>query len=194
MTSPCRAPICAELCHRDWVLGENDDADATAQEIQIVQKYKRTHSLMPGNYRQTCSFEPTINAHQVIIRPLILTSLKVLSLKRYEVSILKGEVRGELRYLDKTLDPLFDIDRIWLESGDELSRDLVYKVAVGHVLPILHDPDDTCLRATCQILLNTRVDLLTSVWCLRSSSILSCVSLRSSVLSTFDETVLILIF
>ena len=75
-----------------------------------------------------------------------------------------------------------------------MPRDLVDKVVVGHALPIFHDSDDACLRTTCYILPNTGDVHSTSVWCLRSSSILSCVSFRSSVLSTFDEIVLILIF
>jgi len=101
---------------------------------------------------------------------------------------------GEVPYLDKALNPFFNIHRIRLESGDELSRDLVNEVVVGHVLSILHDPDDACLRATCQTLPNASDKYSTSVWCFRSSSILSWVSFRSSVLSTFDETILILIF
>ena len=99
-----------------------------------------------------------------------------------------------LSYLNEALDPLFDVHRIRLESRDELSRDLVDEIVVGHMLPILHNPDNTCLRSTSQILPNTSGEHPTSVWCLRSSSILSCVSFRSSELSTFDETVLILIF
>ena len=56
--------------------------------------------------------------------------------------------RGEPLYLNKSLDPLFNIHGVRLESGDKLSCDLVNEVVVGHALPILHDPDDTCLRAT----------------------------------------------
>ena len=35
---------------------------------------------------------------------------------------------------------------IRLESGGELSRDLIDKVVVGHALPILHDADNASLR------------------------------------------------
>lgn len=54
-------------------------------------------------------------------------------------------------YLDKTLDPLLNIHGIRLESGDELSRDLINEVIVGHMLPVLHDPNDARLRTTCQM-------------------------------------------
>lgn len=97
--------------------------------------------------------------------------------------------------LDKALDPLFDIHRIRLESGDELSCDFVDEVVMGQVLPVFHDPDNACLQIICKVLLRRSLgEYSTSVWCLRSSSILSCVSFRSSVLSTLEEIVLILIF
>ena len=70
---------------------------------------------------------------------------------------------GETPHFNKTLNPLFDIHGIRLESGDELSRDFVNEVVVGHALPILHDPDNTRLRATCQILHTTRCEYFTSV-------------------------------
>jgi len=35
-----------------------------------------------------------------------------------------------------------------MEPGDKQSRNLVDKIVVDHVLPILHNPDDTCLAAT----------------------------------------------
>jgi len=35
-----------------------------------------------------------------------------------------------------------------MEPGGELSRNFVDKLVVDHVLPILHNPDDTSLRAT----------------------------------------------
>ena len=71
--------------------------------------------------------------------------------------------RGEPSHFNKTFDPLFNIHGIRLEPGDELSRDLVNEVVVDHMLPILHDPDDTCLQTTCQILHTTRYEHFTSV-------------------------------
>ena len=53
-------------------------------------------------------------------------------------------------YLDETLDPLLNVHGIRLESGDELSCDLVNEVVVGHMFPVLHDPNDACLRPTRQ--------------------------------------------
>ena len=70
-------------------------------------------------------------------------------------------------YLDETLDPLLDVHGIRLESGDELSRDLVNKVVVGHTLPVLHNPDDACLRTIRQVPSQDKVRTL--YLCLMSS-------------------------
>ena len=49
------------------------------------------------------------------------------------------------RYLDKTLYPLLDVERVRLEATGELPRHFVDEVVVRHVLAVLHDPDNTCL-------------------------------------------------
>lgn len=74
-----------------WVLSKN--YDATAQEIQIAQKYKRKQPFMPGVYRQPDTCDTVTNTHQVIVRPPILTTLKILSLRGCNEGTLKGEVK-----------------------------------------------------------------------------------------------------
>lgn len=58
----------------------------------------------------------------------------------------RGRSQEGNTHLNKALNPLFDIHRIWMESRDKLPCDLVDEVVMGHVLPILHDPNDTCLQ------------------------------------------------
>ena len=78
------------------------------QEIQIMQKYKRKRPLTPGGYRQTNTPGRTIDTHQIIVRPPILTSFKILSLKDIESASSKGEfgegnfvtsIRPSIRFL-----------------------------------------------------------------------------------------------
>lgn len=91
-----------------------------------------------------------LKTHQVPVRVPILRPLEVLSLRRYTVNFTGGR-RQEAAYLDETCNLFFDIYGVWSESRDELSCDFVNEVLMGHVLPILHDPDDACLRTICSI-------------------------------------------
>ena len=150
-------------------------------------------SITPENPRQTDSCQPMTNTHQIIVRLPILTSLEILSLTRYKVSILKDKVGESLTSIRPMIRFLISMGFGWNRGVScrvtSLIRSLWTMCFRSFIILTIH-----VYQPPCQILPNARGNTVTSVWCLRSSSILSCVSFRSSVLSTFDETVLILIF
>lgn len=48
-------------------------------------------------------------------------------------------------YLDEVFNALLDVQRIGLESTGQLAGDFVNEVVMGHMLAVLHNPDDTSL-------------------------------------------------
>lgn len=72
-------------------------AEATIQRYERYKSCKNTNEgnpscITPRIPHQIDAYEPTTNTHQIIVRLPILASLKILSLRRYKVSILKGDV------------------------------------------------------------------------------------------------------
>ena len=53
--------------------------------------------------------------------------------------------RGRGIYLNETLYPLLDVQRVRLEATRKLPRHLVDKVVMRHVLAVLHDPHNARL-------------------------------------------------
>ena len=98
-------------------------------------------------------------------------------------------------HVDQCLNSPLDILWVRLEPRRQLPGDFIDKIIMGHLLSVLHYSDDAGLEPQLQSdnVADQHKILRTSVWYCRSSSILSRVSFRSSVLSTLADTVPILI-
>lgn len=96
-------------------------------------------------------------------------------------------------HIYQCFDSLLDILWVRLEPSCQLPGDFIDKIIVGHLLSVLHYSDDAGLGPGCSQIIYRSSSPRTSVWYCRSSSILSRVSFRSSVLSTLADTVPILI-
>lgn len=97
-------------------------------------------------------------------------------------------------HIYQCFNSLLNILWVGLEATCKLPGDFVDEIIVSHVFSVFHHPDDTGLGPGCnQSTVALGQSTCTSVWYCRSSSILSRVSFRSSVLSTLADTVPILI-
>ena len=173
---------------RKWRCNSTRDTDHAKNTNKI-----NPLSITPGGPRQSNTREQTINAHQIIIQLPVLTSLKVLSLRRYKVSILEGEIGENLTSIRPSVRFLIFMGSGWDQGMSFRVTPLIRSLWTTRFISFII----LTIRAygpPCQILPNARGKNSTSVWCLRSSSVLLCASFRSSVFSTFDETILILTF
>jgi len=143
-----------------------------------MPKHKRKQPFKPEIHRQVDTRECIVNAHQVIVRLPILTSLKILSLRRYIASVLKDNVRDGTSHT--SIRPGFGQNRGMSCRVASLVRSLWVMCFLSFMTLMIHAYGPSGIRSF----------LIQEARALPPFG----VSFRPPALSTFDEVILILIF